>query len=137
MSHVVLLDNEALQALADTSHPKHRRVLSHVQVVAQRTRRAVPIRLVVPTSVRVEAGWDRTAARWAFPNRLRITDGALDTTHADTAAAIRQRTGVSVVDAHLGAAMASAVPDRVTVITSDPQDMRVVAGATKITVVTI
>ena len=137
MSHVVLLDNEAVQALADTSHPKHRRVLSHVQVVAQRTRRAVPIRLVVPTSVRVEAGWDRTAARWAFPNRLRITDGELDTAHADTAAAIRHRTGVSVADAHLGAAMASAVPDRVTVITSDPDDMRVVAGDTKITVVTI
>ena len=137
MSQVVLLDNEAVQALADPGHANHRRVLSHVQVVAHRKRRSVPIRVEVPTSVRVEAGWDRTAPAWAFLNRLRIADAALDTTHADAAAAIRSRAGVSVADAHLGALIRSASSERVTVITSDPDDMRVVAGTTKITVVTI
>jgi hypothetical protein len=72
-----------------------RRVVSHAQVVASRKRRAVAIQMVVPTAVRVEAGWDRTAPAWAFPNRLRITDRPLDTASANTAAGIRDRTGVS------------------------------------------
>lgn len=50
MSRLVLLDNEAVQALGAVEHPKHRRVLSHVQVVAQRKRRAVPVEIEVPTA---------------------------------------------------------------------------------------
>ena len=60
MTHLVVLDCEAIQALRDPGHPKHRRVVSHAQVVASRKRRAVAIQMVVPTAVRVEAGWDRT-----------------------------------------------------------------------------
>ena len=86
MTSLILLDNEAVRALGAVEHPKHRRVLSHVQVVTQRKRRAVPVDIGVPTTVRVEAGWDRTAAAWAFPNRLRIADVVLDTARADTAA---------------------------------------------------
>ena len=134
---LVLLDNEAVQALADPAHPKHRRVLSHAQVVAQRKRRAAPIRLAIPTTVRVEAGWDRSAAGWAFVNRLQVADVPLDTEHANTAADIRSRARVSVVDAHLGAVINATTADRVTVITSDPADMKVLAGATAITVVAI
>jgi hypothetical protein len=128
MSHLVVLDSEAVQALGDPSHPKHKRVVSYIQVVAHRKRRAEPISAIVPTSVRVEAGWDRTAPRSAFLNRLRITDAPLDTAHANIAAEIRSRTVVSVAGAHLGAVMNEARSGKVMVITSDPDDMRAVAA---------
>jgi predicted nucleic acid-binding protein len=111
--------------------------VSQAHVVASRKRRAAAIQMVAPTAVRVEAGWDRTSAAWVFPNRLRITDIPLDAAHASTAAAIRSQTGVSVADAHLGAVIRSASAGQITVVTSDPGDMRLVAGDTHITVVTI
>ena len=137
MSQLVLFDNEAVQALGDPTHPKHRRVVAQAQVVAQRKRRAATIEVAVPTAVRVEAGWDRTASAWAFPNRLRITDLPLDSVRANTAASIRKRTGVSVADAHLGAVIQSAHANRITVVTSDPDDMRLVAGHRQITFVPV
>ncbi len=137
MTHLVVLDCEAIQALRDPGHPKHRHVVSHAQVVANRKRRAVPIQLVVPTAVRVEAGWDRTSPAWVLPNRLRIADSPLDTVSANTAAGIRDRTGVSVADSHIGAVIQSAPEGQVTVVTSDPGDMRRVAGDRNITVATI
>jgi len=137
MSARVLLDNEAVQALGSPRHPKHRRVLAHVQVIAQRKRRAVQTGISVPTTVRVEAGWDRNSASWSFANLLRITDEPLDTAQANTAASIRQGSEVSVADAHLGAVIRSAGADRVAVITSDPADVRAVAGDRAVTVVTI
>jgi hypothetical protein len=60
MTRLVVLDNEAVQALRDPAHPRHRHVISHAQVVTSRKSRAVALELVVPTAVRVEAGWDRT-----------------------------------------------------------------------------
>lgn len=137
MSRIVLLDHEAVQALGDPLHPKHRRVLSYAQVVAHRRRRAEEVSLAVPTAVRVEAGWDRTAATWAFVNRLRIGDMSLDAAQANDAAAIRNRTGVSVADAHLGAAIRSAASQPITVVTSDPSDIRTVAGTKAVTIVAI
>jgi hypothetical protein len=74
MSRVILLNNEAVHALADPAHPKHRRVVSHALIVARRRARATLVSIAVPTAVRVEAGWDRTAPAWAFANRLRIAD---------------------------------------------------------------
>jgi hypothetical protein len=132
-----LLDNEAVQALGDLGHPKHRRVISQVQVVAQRKRRAVEVSIAVPTSVRVEAGWNRTAASWALANRLRITDEALGASQANTAATIRRQCDVSVADAHLGAAIRTATARNVTVVTSDPVDIRAVAGNRTVTIVAI
>jgi hypothetical protein len=121
MTHLVVLDCEAIQALRDPGHPKHRRVVSHAQVVASRKRCAVAIQMAVPTAVRVEAGWDRTSPAWAFTNRLRISDSPLDTVSANVAAAgIRDRTGVSVADSHLGTVIKSAPPSQITVVTSDP-----------------
>jgi hypothetical protein len=77
--------------------------------------------MAVPTAVRVEAGWDRTSPAWAFTNRLRISDSPLDTVSANVAAAgIRDRTGVSVADSHLGTVIKSAPPSQITVVTSDP-----------------
>jgi predicted nucleic acid-binding protein len=137
MTRLVILDNEAIRALQDPAHPKHRYVVSQTQVVVSRKRRAAQIDMVVPTAVRVEAGWDRTSTAWVFPNRLRIADIPLDTASANTAAAIRNQTGVSVADAHLGAVIRSAPADQITVVTSDPGDMRRVAGDRKITVAAI
>lgn len=137
MSRLVVLDNEAVQALRTPTHPKHNRVLSHVQVVASRKKRAIPVSLAVPTAVRVEAGWDRTSATWAFLNRLRIADIPLDAVHANSAAAIRNGTRVSVADAHIGAACEDSLNADITVITSDPNDIRQVAGNRPVTVVAI
>ena len=137
MTRLVVLDNEAVQALADPTDRKHRQVVSHVQVVASRKRRAAAIEVVVPTAVRVEAGWDRTSPAWAFPNHLRIADIPLDTAYANTAAAIHSRTGVSIADAHLGAVIQSVPADQITVVTSDPGDMRLVAVDKNITVAAI
>ena len=137
MTHLVVLDCEAVQALRDPGHPKHRHVVSQAQVVANRRRRAVTIQMVVPTAVRVEAGWDRTSLAWVFPNRLRIADSPLDTASANTAAGIGDRTGVSVADSHMGTVIQSAPHGQITVVTSDPGDMRRVAGDKNITVVAI
>jgi hypothetical protein len=137
MSRLVILDNEAVQALRVPTHPKHNRVVGHVQVVAIRKKRATPVSLVVPTAVRVEAGWDRTSADWAFANHLRIADVPLDAAHANSAAAILDGIGVSVADAHIGAAVEGSPNADITVITSDPHDIRKVARDRGITVVAI
>jgi predicted nucleic acid-binding protein len=137
MMRLIVLDNEACQALADPAHRKHRQVVSLAQVVASRKRRAAAIGVVVPTAVRVEAGWDRTSRAWAFPNRLRIADSPLDPVCANGAAAIRHLTKVSVADAHLGAVIQAAPASQVTVITTDPRDMRTVAGDRDVTIVAI
>jgi predicted nucleic acid-binding protein len=137
MTHLIILDNEAVQALADPAHRKHRQALAYAQVVAIRKRRAADIETVVPTTVRVEAGWDRTSPTWTFTNRLRITDSPLDPTAASTAAAIRTQTSVSVTDAHIGAVIYSAQATRITIVTSDPADMRQVAGDKRVTIAVI
>jgi len=93
--------------------------------------------LAVPTSVRVAAGWDRTAPTWSFINQLRGTDLSLDSASANLAAVIRTEAGVSVPDAHLGAGIQTTAADRVTVLTSDPGDMRRFAGSTSAAIVLI
>jgi hypothetical protein len=137
MSHLVLLDNEAVRALANPAHPNHPRVVSHVQVVASRKRRAMPITMAVPTAIRVEAGWSRNSPAWAFLNRLRIADLPLDASYANAAASIHDDARVSVAGAHIGAVIQTTAADRISVITSDPADMRRVAGDRDVTVVTI
>jgi len=132
----VVLDNEAVQALLSVRHPKHARTLSSVQVVTDRRRNDRPTRLLVPTAVRVEAGWDRTAPAAAFINRLGIVDVPLDRAAADVAAALVATHHVSVADAHVGAALRT-VAGPVTVVTSDPGDMRTVAGTADVVIVTL
>jgi hypothetical protein len=137
MSRIVLLDNEAVQVLGDRTHRQHRRVLDQLQTAGIRTVRGFPVEVAVPTTVRVEAGWDRTSSAWAFVNQLPIADVPLGPKHADAAAGIRKRTGVSVADAHLGSAIQAAGSERVTVITSDPGDMRNLAEGRRVDVVAI
>ena len=137
VKRVVLLDNEAVQALRDPAHRKHQRVLGEVEFTLRRAVHSLRVGVAVPAAVRVEAGWDRTAATWAFINRFPITDIPLDPGHADVAAGIANRTGVSVADAHLGAAIRAAEADHVTILTSDPADMRKVAEGRRIKVVAL
>ena len=89
----VILDNEAIQALRDPGHAKHRAVLAHLEGVMKRRRRGVPVVTVVPTAVRVEAGWDRSLMAAAAINRFRVDDRPLETTDANVAATISHRTG--------------------------------------------
>ena len=127
-ARTVILDNEAVQALVDVTHGKHRRVLAAVEVTAARNlRQAASVRLVVPTAVRVEAGWDRRARRSGAINRLRLDDSPLDRSAADTAAEVVSALGVSVADAHLGAVL-SATPGPHAVMTSDQRDARRIAA---------
>ena len=137
MTQIVVLDNEAVQALASPHHPKHHRVLGYVELVERRKRRAASVSVLAPTAVRVEAGWDRNSPQWTFINRLRIVDVLLDAVCANKAAAMRERAQVSVADAHIGATVQAAPEDEITVITSDPEDIRRVVGDGLVTVVAI
>jgi hypothetical protein len=137
MSHLIVLDSEAVEALSDPAHQKHIHVLSHIRMVADRKSRGLSTTVVVPTTVRVEVGWDRTVPAWAFLNGLRIEDIMLDSRNANIAAGIRQDARVSVADAHIGAVIQAATAVKVTIITSDPGDIRRVAADRKVNVVTI
>lgn len=135
MSQLVILGTEAVRALSDADHSRHRRVVSHLQIVASRKGRSEAVQVVVPTVVRVEAGWDRTSAAWAFANRLRIGEVPLDQAHGDAAAAIRRTVAISAADAHLGAVSQLSSAARVTVVTGDPEAMRLIAADRSITIV--
>jgi hypothetical protein len=121
----LVLDNEAVQALADVNHRKHRRALAFVEAANERSRRRRHLlSVVVPVAVRVEAGWDRRAPTAATLNRIsRARDVVLDGPAADRAAEVHAQTVVSVVDATVAqAAETSAGP--VAILTSDASDMR-------------
>ena len=137
MNGLILLDNEAVQAVRDPAHRKHHYVVGLILDAAKLRTRSRLIRVAVPAAVRVEVGWDRTSPAWSSVNRFRITDVPLDTPHADAAAGIAKRTGVSVADAHLGAAIQAAETGDVLVLTSDPDDMRRVAEGKRVEVVTL
>jgi hypothetical protein len=133
----VLLDNEAVTALADPTHRKHRAVLAHLAGVVARRRKGAAARVVVATAVRVEAGWDRSAPGSAAINRYRVADVPLDGTAANLAAAIVNRTGVSVAVAHTGAVIRSLAGQDIVVLTSEPQDMVRVSTPQPITAIRI
>jgi hypothetical protein len=126
-ARTVVFDNEAVQALVDVAHPKHRRVLAVIEAVASRNlRRAGTTRLVVPTTVRAESGWDRRRPRAAAVNRLRIDDADLDGAAADGAATVRRTLGVSVTDAHVAVTIAGSDGPHA-VLTSDVDDIERIA----------
>lgn len=128
MAEVLILDSEMVHALADRRSKKHRSALIRIQADTRWSKRSVL--LVVPSTVRVEAGWDRTATRWAGINRLRIVDHHLDGSSTDTAARLRTEHGVSPADAHIGALAHERGDHQVVVITSDPGDITVVTAGT-------
>lgn len=132
----LLLDNEAVAALRDPHHPHHRAAMAAYEANRPARRRDPARRTMVPTAVRVEAGWDRTHPRAAAINRLQIHDVPLDPAAANEAARISAAHRVSVADAHLGAAIAI-TSGPVTVLTSDPGDLATVAGDRQVTIVTL
>lgn len=124
----IVLDNEAVQALMDVRHRKHRRVLSAIDLATPKPRTgADPPHVVVPTSVRVEAGWNRRSAGAAPANRMRIEDQSLDADAADRAAVIRNDLRISVADAHLAAVLNTGRAP-FAVLTSDVDDIRRIAA---------
>lgn len=134
----VIFDNEAVQALASPDHPKHRRVLTHLRAAASRRGKGRDVTLIVPTAVRVEAGWDRRQPTAAAINWLRIVDHPLATTEANIAAAlIRSGAATSVADAHVGAAARSLAAEEIVVLTSDPHDIARVCAPLPVRVVTL
>jgi hypothetical protein len=136
MAHVVVLDSEMVHALGAAQSSKHRRALALAEVKAGA--RPGGVVLVVPSTVRVEAGWDRTRPRWAAINRLKITDHHLDQRSTDVAARLRADHDVSPADAHIGALVRGRTPgDDVVVVTSDPADIAKVTQRTGVRVVRI
>jgi hypothetical protein len=134
----VIFDNEAVQALASPDHPKHRRVLAHLHAAASRRGKGREVTLVVPATVRVEAGWDRRQPAAATINRLRIVDHPLATAEANIAAAIvRAGTATSVADAHVGTTVLSSTAEEIVVLTSDPRDIARVCDSVTVHVVTL
>lgn len=122
---LLVLDNEAVQALRDPHHRRHRHALALVEVTVGRGRRQSGPAPVVPTAVRVEAGWDRCAPRAAAINRFQIVDTPLDGGVADRAAAVLGALRVSVADSHLAATAATL--GRCAIVTRDVDDMRRIA----------
>jgi len=130
---VVILDNEAVQAMVDPQHAKHRRVLAHLESAVARRQRGDLARVVVPCATRVEAGWDRSAPTRSAIKRFRVPDVALDSRQSDVAADIVGRERVSVADAHVGAAVTVNDWIAAVILTGDPRDMRRVCSPTKVT----
>lgn len=95
------------------SHPRRRVVLDATAAGALRSdapgdaRRAVVMATilsanggaVVPTSVRIETGWDRRSPEWAGANRLVRDDDVLDRVAADLGAAERSAAAQSTAGA--------------------------------------
>jgi len=127
----IILDNEAVQALTDPAHRKHRVVVAHLAGVVASRRRGAQATATVPTAVRVEAGWDRSAPTAAAINRFRVSDLILNSDTANLAAQIVATTGVSVADAHIGSAARRSPATEIVVLTSDPRDI-VLAAAPKV-----
>jgi hypothetical protein len=106
----VVLDNEAVGALADPAHRKHSDALAYLDVTNERRARGERVRVVVPVAVRIEAGWDRRSPAAANVNRIcGAADHPLDTGAADRAADL--------------ALPEAAGPDPVTIVTSDRDDI--------------
>ena len=95
--------------------------------------------LHVPATVQVEAGWDRTSPGSVQINRYPITVSALDSSSADAAARIVSKHSVTPADAHVGVhcQKLAARDVRVIVLTSDPDDIELVASPTTITALRI
>ena len=60
-----------------------------------------------------------------------------DTPYANAGASGRHALQVSVADAHIGAVVQAATAERITIITSDPADMRRMTAVRNVTIVTI
>ena len=125
----MVLDNEALQALAHLGHPKHRVMIAKVLAVAHESRVAAPVLVLTPTAVRVEAALSRRTPAAATLGRLRVRDVVLDSARADRSAELAAQTQASAVDATVAeVADSEALTRRVTIFTSDLEDIGRLVG---------
>ena len=120
----LVLDNEAVQALSDVRHAKHRAVIARLLALSVLHERAARAEVVTTTAVRVEAGVTRSAPAAAALGRFQVRDVALDTARADRCVEL-SAAGGSVVDATVAqAAEEHAEAGRlVTVLTADLTDL--------------
>jgi hypothetical protein len=125
---VLVLGPEAIVALSDPGHPHHREVLAFYEANRPARRGNKDRRTVVPVSVRVAVGWDRTTSVAGPIDRLNLRDVVLDRAGADRAADVRRRSGASPIDAALGAALTGFPDDDVTVLTGDPEGVALLVG---------
>jgi hypothetical protein len=131
-----VFDTEGIAALSNPMSNKHARALSYIEADrGSRRRRPAGTRFVVPATIRVEAGWDRSTPTAAVINRLGIEDHYLDHATTNFAARLRHRHQVSPADAHIGAVIASHAGQEVAVITSDPGDVAVVAAGDAVRII--
>jgi hypothetical protein len=126
----VVVDNEAVVALADPDHPKHRDALAYVDVTNERKARNERVLVVAPVAVRIEAGWDRRNPSASNLNRIcGARDHPLGTAAANRATELAALVpGASVVDATVAQAAEAAEHQPVTIITSDDGDFRRLAA---------
>ena len=126
----LVLDNEAVSALLATTpqHAKRAQVLEAIMAANGRT--------VVPTAVRCEALWDRTAPVSAAANLHVKDDDPLDPAAANRNVQLRQAVpAASLVDASVVvSAERLAGGDVVEVLTSDPGDLSALAGHTDVNI---
>jgi hypothetical protein len=124
---VAVLDNEAVHALMDAKHKKHRDALALIEAVdLARTKRKQNVRVVVPPAVRIEAGCDRSAQGSSLFNRLAPADHDVTPKRTDRSVQLAAQARVSVVDACVGEAAETLAPS--VILTSDARDMKRLAN---------
>lgn len=125
----VVLDNEALQALADPRHRKHQVMLEKIAAVKYECGRGASVRVVTPTAVRVEALVSQQNAGTATLGRFRVQEIPLDATRADRCVALAVVARGTTVDATVAeAAEGEARTRQVSVYTSDVGDLTRLIG---------
>lgn len=132
----LVLDNEAAQALVSSRAHDRRRACVVTAIMAANGK------VVVPTAVRVEAGWRRRDPAAAGANRLVGNDLPLDGGDADRAVQLRRLVpSASVVDTTVAVAaerIATDVPSTIVeVLTSDIPDIEALAAHVKARVTVI
>ena len=143
MTRRLVLDAQGVAVLADPHHARHAELRAILQAARDKRRKRAAkdgYPTLVPTSVRIEAGWDRSAQAWSAMNALRVEDVVLDGGIANRAATPRSAVGsgrrkrmISTADAHLGAIL----QDGDIVATSDPGDVEAMASHRNISVATV
>jgi hypothetical protein len=134
----LVLDNEAAQALASSRAHDRRRASVVTAIMAANGK------VVVPTAVRMQAGWRRRDPASAGANQLVSHDVPLDGVDADRAVQLRRLApSSSVVDATVVVAAERVATDTpctvVEVLTSDVPDIEALAthSEARITVVSL
>lgn len=129
----VIFDTQAIHLLSNPmAKPAiSRRLIARIEGNARRKKNGFSIDMIVPTTVRAEAIWDRQNRANASINRYLISDVPMSVQDANKAAEIRASLGprISVTDAHIGAILfATKDSGPHSVLSSDHRDLRDISG---------